>query len=41
MLRQLRIIGVLLFVSMTCCTWLFWTYEHDINPRVHTYGDAL
>ncbi len=41
MLRQLRIIGVLLFVSMACCTWLFWSYEHGINPRVQTYGDAL
>jgi len=41
MLRQLRIIGVLLLLSMICCTWLFWTYEHGINPRVQSYGDAL
>lgn len=41
MLRQLRIIGALLLLSMACCTWLFWTYEHGVNPRVHNYGDAL
>lgn len=41
MLRQLRIIGVLLLFSMICCTWLFWTHEHGVNPNVKSYGDAL
>ena len=41
MAKQLRFIGLLLFVSMTCCTSIFWSYEQGINPRVLTYGDAL
>ncbi|MSU46386.1 MAG: two pore domain potassium channel family protein [Lacunisphaera sp.] len=41
MARQLRFIGVLLLLSMTSTTWIFWAYEHGLNPRVQTYGDAL
>lgn len=41
MARQLRFIGLLLLVSMACSTWVFWSYEHGVNPRVQTYGDAL
>jgi voltage-gated potassium channel len=41
MARQLRFIGVLLLLSMATTPWIFWTYEHGLNPRVHTYADAL
>jgi voltage-gated potassium channel len=41
MARHLRFIGLLLLVSMACSTWVFWTYEHGLNPRVQTYTDAL
>lgn len=41
MARQLRFIGLLLLMSMVCTTWVFWTYEHGLNPRVQTYSDAL
>jgi voltage-gated potassium channel len=41
MARQLRFIGLLLFLSMAGSSWTFWAYEHEQNPRVQTYGDAL
>ncbi len=41
MSRQLRFVGLLLLVSFIGAPWLFWTYEHGLNPVVHTYGDAL
>ena len=41
MVRQFRFIGLLLLFSMVTTTWIFWTFEHDINPRVQTYSDAL
>jgi voltage-gated potassium channel len=41
MAKKLRFIGVLLLVSMTCCTWIFWGAEHGLNPRVNSYGDAV
>jgi voltage-gated potassium channel len=37
----LRFISLLLLISMVCSTWVFWTYEHGLNPRVQTYTDAL
>ena len=39
--RQIRFIAVLLAVTLVATPWLFWTYEHGINPSVHTYADAL
>lgn len=41
MARQLKFIGLLLFLSMVGSSWTFWAYEHDVNPRVQTYGDSL
>lgn len=39
--RQIRFIAVLLTVTFIGAPWVFWTYEHGLNPNVHTYGDAL
>ena len=39
--RQIRFIVVLLAITFVGGPWLFWTYEHGINPSVKTYGDAI
>ncbi len=41
MLRKLRIIALLLTVSGLGTTWLFYLYEHPVNPHIRTYADAL
>ena len=41
MARQLRFIGLLLFVSLVGTTTVFWAYEHEVNPHIKTMGDAL
>ena len=41
MSRQVRFIALLLAVTFLAGPWLFWTYEHGVNPSVKTYGDAL
>ena len=41
MFRQVRFILVLLLITGIAAPWLFWTYEHGINPSVKTYDDAL
>ncbi len=41
MFRQVRFILVLLLLTGIAAPWLFWTYEHGINPNVKTYHDSL
>lgn len=41
MVRQLRFIFLLLFVSGIGSTWVFWIYEHGTNPNIRTFSDAL
>ncbi len=41
MARQLRFIFLLLLVSGVGTTWVFWIYEHGINPNIRTFSDAL
>jgi voltage-gated potassium channel len=40
-LRKLRIIALLLMVSGLGTTWLFYMYEHPVNPHIRSYPDAL
>ncbi len=41
MLKQLRLIAVLLSVTFIGAPWVFWTYEHGVNPSVRHYSDAI
>ena len=41
MVRQFKFIGLLLLFSMLSTTWIFWSFEHGLNPRVQTFSDAL
>ncbi len=41
MARQLRFLGVLLFLSLIGTTSVFWAYEHGVNPHINTHGDTL
>jgi hypothetical protein len=39
--RQIRFIALLLAVTFIGGPWVFWTYEHGVNPSVKSYGDAV
>jgi voltage-gated potassium channel len=41
MFRQLRFLFLLLLVSGVGTTWVFWIYEHGVNPNIRTIGDSL
>lgn len=41
MLRKLRFIAVLLFVSLIGATTVFYLAERGTNPRIENYGDAV
>jgi voltage-gated potassium channel len=41
MARQLRFLGVLLFISLIGTTAVFWSYENGVNPHIKSYADAL
>ena len=41
MFNQVRFILVSLLITGIAAPWLFWNYEHGINPSVKTYDDAL
>lgn len=39
--RHLRFSLVLLLVSFFGATWLFWVFEHGVNPRIAHFSDVL
>ena len=39
--RQVRFIALLLTVTFIGAPWVFWAYEHGINPNVKSYADAI
>jgi voltage-gated potassium channel len=41
MARQFRFLLLLLIVSGTGTTTVFWLYEHGVNPHIATIGDSL
>ncbi len=41
MVRQLRLVALLLAASLVTTTGVFWAAEHGVNPHIHTFADAL
>jgi voltage-gated potassium channel len=41
MRRQIRLLGVILFISFISTTSLFWAYEYGLNPGIDDFGDVI
>ena len=41
MRKQIRFLGLLLLLSFASTTWLFWSYEREVNPGINSFGDVI
>jgi voltage-gated potassium channel len=39
--RQIRFLGILLLLSFSSTTWLFWSYERHVNADISSFSDVL
>lgn len=41
MRKQIKFLGLLLLFSFVSTTWLFWSYEREVNPSIFSFSDVV